>query len=157
MTSVLLANPEKYSPFIMIDKCAQMRDEKLLQKKIEVRWLMEATEEGQTTTFLHCFEGTVIEVRQYGKGRQKELGLDFGKRVPIALVRMDPIFKWPDVYIPLDLELYAKEDKHYGWNVLTDEYVRAFERVVSVLSDDESGVSDSDDSDDDSDAQSGGG
>ena len=152
-----LANPEKYSPFIMIDKCAQMRDEKLLQKKIEVRWLMEATEEGQTTTFLHCFEGTVIEVRQYGKGRQKELGLDFGKRVPIALVRMDPIFKWPDVYIPLDLELYAKEDKHYGWNVLTDEYVRAFERVVSVLSDDESGVSDSDDSDDDSDAQSGGG
>ena len=77
--------------------------------------------------------------------------------VTTELVRMDPIFKWPDVYIPLDLELYAKEDKHYGWNVLTDEYVRAFERVVSVLSDDESGVSDSDDSDDDSDAQSGGG
>ena len=143
-------NKEALSPFIMIPEAAQLSDESLVHKKVEVRWLMEADEGeeegGEVTTFLHCFEGTVLRIVPYEAGRKKKLNLEFGKHVPAALVRMDEIFNWPDVWIPLDLELYAKEHVHYGWNVMTDEYVRAYSTVTTAT-----GLGDTDDDDDDSD------
>ena len=151
------SNPERLSPFIMIDKAAQMRDSTLVGRKLEVRWLMEAEGEGEgegQSTFVHCFEGTVRKVVPYGAGRKKALGLDFGARVPVALVEWDPEFDWPPAYVPLDLELYAKEDRHYGWNVLADEYTRAWGQTAPAGSGsaDDAGsgdeVTDSDSTDD---------
>ena len=85
----------------------------LVGKKVEVRWTMNDPDQ-PSGTFLHCFEGTAMKAVPYAAGRKKELGLDFGMRKPVAKVRCDAEFKWPDSYFPLDLEAYAKENRHFG-------------------------------------------
>ena len=147
-TADAIANPGLYSPFIKIDDAAQdlkADPDALVGKKLEVRWSMQ---DAEAEPYLHCFEGTVLKVVQYAKGRKKALDLDFGARAPIALVRWDQEFNWLDCYVPLDIKMYAKEDTHFGWNVMTDAYVSAFSTVAagSGDTDTESDVSDSDSS-----------
>jgi hypothetical protein len=155
-------NPGKFSPFVRIDSsvlqaltaidgAVASEDEPegtepcpMLNRKVEVRWLMHAERGGEKTTFLHCFEGTIKGVVPYTPGRKQKLDLDFGQRKPIALVRWDAEFGFPDSYFPLDLDAYAKEDRHFGWNMLTDEYVRAFSEAPV---DDGNGAEDNDTSD----------
>jgi len=147
-------NPDARCPFLKIDDAAlaaalseETETATLVGKKVEVRWTMNDPDQ-PSGTFLHCFEGTAMKVVPYAAGRKKELGLDFGMRKPVAKVRWDAEFKWPDSYFPLDLEAYAKENRHFGWNVLTDEYVRAYS-TTAVMGCDTEGSSSEESSDDD--------
>ena len=123
-----IARREFFSPFVTIEDAAQACKTdpgQVVGKKVEVRWLMEADKE-HNGAFIHCFEGTVIKVLPYAAGRKSQLQLDFGCHKPAALVKWDPEFNWSDANFPLDLDAYAKEDRHYGWNVLTDAYAAAY-------------------------------
>ena len=44
-------------------------------------------------------------------------------RNPIAKVKWDPEFKMIDSYVPLNDALYAKENRHCGWNLIKDEFL----------------------------------
>jgi hypothetical protein len=98
-----------YSAFIKIDDAAQdlKADPDALVGNIIWRCAGRCRMRRQNRTCT-IFEGTVLKVVQYAKGRKKALDLDFGARPPIALVRWDQEFNWRGCYVPLDIKMYCE-------------------------------------------------
>ena len=116
-------DPEKYSRYIAIPETGQ----NLAKRKIEVRVMMEEEDEnGEPTggTFLHCFEGEVVEVRQNTRDNSQKFGT-VTSRFDVAKVQWDVEFHAFErvCYVPLDPGLYGNEKRNLGWNILSNDYV----------------------------------
>ena len=124
-------DPEKYSRWVTLPK----QDGTLEGSKIEVRIMLDAQNadgslkedgDGKQVTFLHCFEGTVEEVRTNKKSNTHKFGGETSKWA-IAKIKWDVEFLQfcEHSYHALNPELYAKENKNGGWNVPNEEYLLA--------------------------------
>lgn len=124
-------NPEKYSRWVTLPP----QDSSLVGTKIEMRFMLDKLDtegnpvkdtDGSIITFLHCFEGTIKEVKANDTGKsQRSNGLS--SKWSIAKIEWDEEFlEWGAVtYNVLDPGLYAKEDKNGGWNIPNQEYLTA--------------------------------
>ena len=92
-------------------------------RKLEIRWTVVDGDTGRE--YLHCFEGEVLEVIPHdeARGRIGDISSRCRCRHPIAKVKWDPEFKMIDSYVPLNDALYAKENRHCGWNLIKDEFL----------------------------------
>jgi len=126
-------NTEEYSPVVPLPDIAA-EGEVLVGRKVEVRLNVEDEEKN---TFVHCFEGTI---RAFADAKAKK---KWGsrKKCAVAFVEWDSELQeaakrqqyqkrgdgaakdWKGWPIPLDDDLYAKENKHLGWNLLSEQYV----------------------------------
>ena len=121
-------NPEIYSRCVSLP--AQGKN--LMGNKIEVRISIDLDpedDEDTTTTvksYLHCFEGTVTEVNENPKSTKRTVH-GVSTKHSVAAIKWDIEFvQWGETtYHVLDPELYGKEDKNGGWNILNQEYLDA--------------------------------
>ena len=90
-------------------------------RKLEIRWTVVDDDTGRE--YLHCFEGEVLEVIPHDEARGRIGDISSRCRHPIAKVKWDPEFKMIDSYVPLNDALYAKENRHCGWNLIKDEFL----------------------------------
>ena len=120
-----------YSPVVPLPDVAGIGSG-LVGRKIEVR-LMVPDAAGES--YLHCFEGTIKAFAAASANRAAKWGC--AKHCAVAHVEWDEELKeaarnlkyagpggagrYP---IPLDNDFYAKENKHLGWNLLSESFVR---------------------------------
>ena len=143
------ANPEIYSRIVTLPT---QDEETLINRKIEFRMSMEedvvvtgedgkavigenGEEETTTSTYLHCFEGTITTVHAPPSANGKvRLVKGTGVRTKWAVVTIS----WDVEFLAfgdqsnhaLDPGLYAKENKEHGWNVPNQEYILAVQSAV---------------------------
>jgi hypothetical protein len=81
----------------------------------------------QERSYLHCWEGTVIEVTEKAAKVRTVHGVTT-KHAVVAIKWDTEFVEWGEVtYHALNPDLYAKENKHQGWNILNEEYILAVE------------------------------
>ena len=130
-------DPEKYSRWVFLPA----QDRKLVDRKIEMRMQMTEPVEDENTevtqqaakaqvqerSYLHCWEGTVIEVTEKAAKVRTVHGVTT-KHAVVAIKWDTEFVEWGEVtYHALNPDLYAKENKHQGWNILNEEYILAVE------------------------------
>ena len=124
-------NPNEYSPVVPLPDVAGIGSA-LVGRKIEVRLMVPGADK---ESYLHCFEGTIKAFAAASANTAAKWGCK--KRCAVAHVEWDEELKeaarnlkyagaggagrYP---IPLDNGFYAKEDKHMGWNLLSESFVR---------------------------------
>ena len=124
-------NPEKYSKVVSIPA----QDQGLVGKKIEV-WMQMEEEvhvegpDGEAYTvnkYLHCFEGTIVEVHEQSAACKSRTVSKVRSKWAIVKVEWDVEFlHWRKFgYQALNPDLYAREESAGGWNILSEEYTLA--------------------------------
>jgi hypothetical protein len=124
-------NPEEHSPVVPLPNVEDM-GQGLVGRKIEVRLMVPGAD---GVPYLHCFEGTIKAFAAASAKRAAKWGC--GKHCAVAHVEWDEELKeaarnlkyagaggagrYP---IPLDNDFYSKENKHLGWNLLSESFVR---------------------------------
>ena len=124
-------SPNEYSPVVPLPDVAGIAGSALVGRKIEARLMVG---DGDGESYLHCFEGTIKAFA--GASAKKAAKWGCGKRCAVAHVEWDEELKgaarrqkyaavggagrYP---IPLDDDFYAKENKHMGWNLLSEGFV----------------------------------
>ena len=70
---------------------------------------------------MHCYEGEILEVIPWSESRPNYANFRMCRH-PVAMVKWDPEFNMINSPVPLNMDLYAKEDAHLGWNLVSDEF-----------------------------------
>jgi hypothetical protein len=123
-------SPNEYSPVVPLPDVAGVGSA-LVGREIEVRLVVD---DGDGGSYLHWFEGTIKAFA--GASAKKAAKWGCGKRCAVAHVEWDEELKeaarrqkcaavggagrYP---IPLDNDFYATENKHMGWNLLSEGFV----------------------------------
>ena len=116
--------PEDFSPVVPYKEVGDW----MVGRKIEVRWWVG---DSKTPDYLHCFEGTVLEIIPYSNSRPNYPEFRLCKHA-VAKVQWDDVFKMHDSHVPLNPGLYADEKKHCGWNILSLDYVQYAQGTASI-------------------------
>ena len=86
-----------------------------------------AKAQAQERSYLHCWEGTVTKVTEKVAKVRTVHGVTT-KHAVVAIKWDNEFVEWGEVtYHALNPDLYAKENKHQGWNILNEEYILAVE------------------------------
>ena len=108
--------PEDYSPVVPYREPGEW----MVGMKIEARWWVG---DSSNEEYLHCFEGTVLEVIPYADSRPNYEDFRLCKHA-VVKVQWNEEFDMIDSHVPLNPKKYMNEKVHCGWNLLKTEYVR---------------------------------